>query len=116
MRALILTDARLRAHQFTAAASTLDRSDIFFGTTGNLSVNPALYAKLPRYKGELLMTCHGTGCYTSQCAMKRWNRKGECLADAAEQQRDRVERPSDGVPALEHEHERRGAAAHQPRP
>jgi hypothetical protein len=34
MRALILTDARLRTHQFTSAAATLDRSDIFFGTTG----------------------------------------------------------------------------------
>jgi alpha-mannosidase len=26
---------------------------------------------LPRYKGELLMTTHGTGCYTSQAAMKK---------------------------------------------
>lgn len=41
-------------------------------------------AALPRYKGELLMTRHGTGCYTSQCAMKRWNRRNELLADAAE--------------------------------
>ncbi|MEW5993167.1 MAG: glycoside hydrolase family 38 C-terminal domain-containing protein, partial [Candidatus Zixiibacteriota bacterium] len=39
---------------------------------------------LPRYKGELLMTRHGVGCYTSQAAMKRWNRKNELLADAAE--------------------------------
>ena len=30
------------------------------------------------------MTDHGVGCYTSQSAMKRWNRKNECLADAAE--------------------------------
>lgn len=41
-------------------------------------------AKLPRYKGELLMTAHGAGCYTSQAAMKRWNRRNELLADAAE--------------------------------
>jgi len=34
MRALVLTDARLRAHQFTAAAATPDASDLFFGTTG----------------------------------------------------------------------------------
>ncbi len=40
--------------------------------------------RLPRYDGELLMTRHGIGCYTSQCAMKRWNRKNELLADAAE--------------------------------
>ncbi|PWB73898.1 alpha-mannosidase, partial [candidate division GN15 bacterium] len=41
-------------------------------------------AKLKRYKGELLMTRHGVGCYTSQAAMKRWNRKNELLADATE--------------------------------
>ena len=39
---------------------------------------------LPRYKGELVMTRHGIGCYTSEAAMKRWNRKNELLADAAE--------------------------------
>src|SRR5439155_15012908 len=27
---------------------------------------------LPRYKGDLRMTRHGTGCYTSQAAMRRW--------------------------------------------
>ncbi len=41
-------------------------------------------AHLRRYKGELLMTRHGAGCYTSQAAMKRWNRKNELLADATE--------------------------------
>lgn len=41
-------------------------------------------ADLPRYNGELLLTRHGIGCYTSQAAMKRWNRKNELLADAAE--------------------------------
>ncbi|MBP6875704.1 MAG: chitobiase/beta-hexosaminidase C-terminal domain-containing protein [Candidatus Eisenbacteria bacterium] len=41
-------------------------------------------ANLPKYRGELLLTDHGSGCYTSQSAMKRWNRKNECLADAAE--------------------------------
>lgn len=40
--------------------------------------------RLPRYRGELLMTDHGAGCYTSQAAMKWWNRKNEKLADAAE--------------------------------
>ncbi len=40
--------------------------------------------RLPRYRGELLLTTHGTGCYTSQAAMKRWNRRNELLADAAE--------------------------------
>ncbi len=41
-------------------------------------------AKLQRYNGELVMTRHGVGCYTSQAAMKRWNRQNELLADAAE--------------------------------
>ncbi|MDX9857912.1 MAG: glycoside hydrolase family 38 C-terminal domain-containing protein [candidate division Zixibacteria bacterium] len=41
-------------------------------------------ATLPEYDGELVMTRHGVGCYTSQAAMKRWNRKNELLADAAE--------------------------------
>jgi alpha-mannosidase len=40
--------------------------------------------KLPRFKGELVMTRHGVGCYTSQAAMKRWNRMNELLADATE--------------------------------
>lgn len=40
--------------------------------------------ELPRYDGELLMDVHATGCYTSQAAMKRFNRRNEQLADAAE--------------------------------
>lgn len=47
-------------------------------------LTPEQIGKLPRYNGELLMTRHGTGCYTSQAAMKRWNRKNELLAAAAE--------------------------------
>ena len=39
---------------------------------------------LPEYKGELLLKTHGVGCYTSQAAMKTWNRRNEQLADAAE--------------------------------
>ena len=34
---------------------------------------------LQRYRGEFLLTRHGTGCYTSQAAMKRFNRKNERL-------------------------------------
>ncbi len=36
------------------------------------------------WDGELLMDVHGTGCYTSQAAMKLFNRRNELLADAAE--------------------------------
>jgi len=34
MRAAILTDARLRTHQFTSAAATPERPEVFFGTNG----------------------------------------------------------------------------------
>ncbi|MBO4590752.1 MAG: discoidin domain-containing protein [Bacteroidaceae bacterium] len=40
--------------------------------------------ELPVWDGELLMDVHGTGCYTSQAAMKLYNRQNEHLADAAE--------------------------------
>ncbi len=51
----------------------------------DLSALPeAARAQLPRYRGELLMTSHGAGCYTSEAAMKRWNRLNERLLDAAE--------------------------------
>ena len=47
-------------------------------------LRPEQAARLPRYRGELILTTHGTGTYTSQAAMKRWNRRNELLADAAE--------------------------------
>ena len=39
---------------------------------------------LPRYTGDLLLTKHSAGSLTSQAYMKRWNRKNELLAGAAE--------------------------------
>ena len=42
------------------------------------------HPELPKFNGELLMDVHGTGCYTSQAAMKRYNRQNELLGDAAE--------------------------------
>jgi alpha-mannosidase len=42
------------------------------------------HPELPAFKGELLMDVHATGCYTSQAAMKRFNRRNEQLADLAE--------------------------------
>jgi alpha-mannosidase len=41
-------------------------------------------AALPEYEGELTMKTHGVGCYTSQAAMKRFNRENELLAATAE--------------------------------
>jgi alpha-mannosidase len=48
------------------------------------TVTPEVAAKMPHYKGELVMSTHGTGCYTAQAAMKVWNRKNELSGDAAE--------------------------------
>lgn len=39
---------------------------------------------LPEHSGELLLPTHGTGCLTSQAAMKGWNRANEQLAQTAE--------------------------------
>jgi alpha-mannosidase len=41
-------------------------------------------ARLPVYKGELLLTGHSAGSLTSKAIMKRFNRKNELLANAAE--------------------------------
>ncbi len=48
------------------------------------SLTPDLKAKLPTYQGELMLTEHSAGSISSQAYMKRWNRKNELLADAAE--------------------------------
>jgi alpha-mannosidase len=42
------------------------------------------FSALPKYKGDLELTEHSAGSLTSQAYMKRWNRKNELLADAAE--------------------------------
>ena len=39
---------------------------------------------LPVYDGEFLLTAHGVGSYTSRTVTKRWNKRSELLADAAE--------------------------------
>ena len=41
-------------------------------------------ASLPHYSGDLLLIEHSAGSLTSQAYHKRWNRKNELLADAAE--------------------------------
>lgn len=47
-------------------------------------IKPEQEAKLPRYKGDLLLTEHSAGSITSEAYVKRLNRKNELLADAAE--------------------------------
>ena len=49
-----------------------------------LDIGPDQTAKLPRYKGDLLLIEHSAGSLTSQAYMKRWNRQNEVLAGAAE--------------------------------
>lgn len=49
-----------------------------------LDVTDLQKARLPKYKGDLLLTEHSAGSLTSQAYMKRWNRMNELLADAAE--------------------------------
>jgi alpha-mannosidase len=49
-----------------------------------LDITPAQAASLPRYTGEMELTNHSAGSLTSQAYQKRWIRKEELLADAAE--------------------------------
>ncbi|HEV2764841.1 MAG TPA: glycoside hydrolase family 38 C-terminal domain-containing protein, partial [Pyrinomonadaceae bacterium] len=49
-----------------------------------LDIPPELITRLPRYKGEFLLTNHSAGSINSQAYQKRWNRQNELLADAAE--------------------------------
>ena len=49
-----------------------------------LDLTASQKAALPEYNSELILKTHGTGCYTSQAAMKTFNRQNELLADAAE--------------------------------
>ena len=49
-----------------------------------LNITPAQAAGLPHYMGEMELTNHSAGSLTSQTYQKRWLRKEELLADAAE--------------------------------
>jgi alpha-mannosidase len=49
-----------------------------------LDIKPEWTSRLPRYKGEFLLTNHSAGSINSQTYQKRWNRQNELLADAAE--------------------------------
>jgi alpha-mannosidase len=49
-----------------------------------LDITSSEAAGLPRYTGEMELTNHSAGSLTSQAYQKRWMRKEELLADAAE--------------------------------
>lgn len=55
------------------------RADMMFE-----AITPEQRDALPTYKGELQLIEHSAGSISSQAYMKRWNRKNEQLADAAE--------------------------------
>lgn len=55
------------------------RADMMFD-----AISPRQRESLPTYKGELQLIEHSAGSISSQAYMKRWNRKNEQLADAAE--------------------------------
>ena len=49
-----------------------------------LDIKPEMQSRMPSYKGDLELINHSAGSLTSQAYHKRWNRKNELLADAAE--------------------------------
>ena len=49
-----------------------------------LDLKPEMTSRMPRYKGDLELINHSAGSLTSEAYHKRWNRKNEILADAAE--------------------------------
>lgn len=49
-----------------------------------LDIKPEMTSRMPRWKGDLELINHSAGSLTSQAYLKRWNRKNELLADAAE--------------------------------
>ncbi|PYV49292.1 MAG: alpha-mannosidase [Acidobacteria bacterium] len=50
-----------------------------------LDITPSERSGLPRYTGEMELTNHSAGSLTSQAYQKRWLRKEELLAEAAEE-------------------------------
>ena len=50
-----------------------------------LNINPSEAKGLPHYAGEMELTNHSAGSLTSQAYQKRWLRKEELLAEAAEE-------------------------------
>ena len=49
-----------------------------------LDIKPDMQFRMPNYKGDLELINHSAGSLTSQAYHKRWNRRNELLADAAE--------------------------------
>jgi alpha-mannosidase len=72
-----------------AAQNAYARSEVILASTTGVprygyALNPTTKTTPARVDNELVMTDHGVGCYTSRTASKRFNRRCEQLADAAE--------------------------------
>ena len=65
-------------------------------------LTPGQISRLPRYRGDLLLTWHSAGSATSQAQMKHWNRENELLADETE----RASVAADWLGALPYQHDR----------
>jgi alpha-mannosidase len=65
---------RIRANASNTIKVYCARSDQLYR-----DLTPTMIAQLPSYQGELVMTTHGTGSYTSWAKMKYKNRKNEQL-------------------------------------
>ncbi len=49
-----------------------------------LDITASQISRMPKYHGDLELAEHSAGSLTSQAYLKRWNRRNEVLADAAE--------------------------------
>lgn len=73
-----------------ASQNASERSEVVLASTDRVFrdmdtlLTPRQKQRLPVWDNELVMTDHGVGCYTSRTASKRFNRRCEQLADAAE--------------------------------
>jgi alpha-mannosidase len=72
--------------QLEAGVNSNGRVEVECGSPDSLAgrFSTEQRAALPVHDDELLLPTHGTGCWTSQALLKRWNRANEQLAAAAE--------------------------------
>jgi alpha-mannosidase len=74
------------ANAVAASASADPKINVYLSSSDQLfrDLTEEQASRLPTYSGDLLLTQHSAGSLTSQSYMKRWNRKNEVLARAAE--------------------------------
>jgi len=74
------------ANAVAAVESADPKINVYLSSSDQLfrDLTESQVSGLPAYSGDLLLTQHSAGSLTSQAYMKRWNRKNEALARAAE--------------------------------